>query len=33
MFTNKQQPGFEKAKDLVERHREAARRTVAESNG
>lgn len=33
MFTNKQQPGFEKAKELVNGHREAAQRAVAESNG
>jgi len=30
MFTNKQQPGFEKAKELVDRYREAAR-NAAES--
>ncbi|HZL64322.1 MAG TPA: hypothetical protein VFD50_05155 [Thermoleophilia bacterium] len=33
MFTSKQQPGFEKAKELVERHREAARQTAPGSCG
>jgi len=32
MFTNKQQPGFEKAKELVDLYREAARRAAPESN-
>jgi hypothetical protein len=30
MFTNKQQPGFEKAKELVDLYREAARKAAAE---
>jgi hypothetical protein len=30
MFTNKQQPGFEKAKELVDLYREAARNVAAE---
>jgi len=32
MFTNKQQPGFEKAGELVDRYREAARNAAAESS-
>ena len=31
MFTNKQQPGFEKARELVELHREAARNAAPDS--
>ena len=33
MFTNKQQPGFEKARELIERHREASRNAAPDSNG
>jgi len=32
MFTNRQQPWFERAKELVDLHREAARNAPAESN-
>jgi len=31
MFTNKQQPGFKKAKELVDRYREAARNVTGSS--
>jgi hypothetical protein len=33
MFTNKQQPGFEKARELIELHREAARNAAPDSHG
>ena len=33
MFTNKQQPGFERARELVELHREAALNVAPDSNG
>ena len=33
MFTIKQQPGFEKARELIELHREAARNAAPDSNG
>lgn len=33
MVTNKQQPGFEKAKELVDRYREAARNAAPGSRG
>jgi hypothetical protein len=33
MFTKKQQPGFEMAKELVDLYREAAREAAAESTG
>ena len=31
MFTNKQQPGFERARELIELHREAARNAAPDS--
>ena len=33
MFTNKQQPGFERARELIELHREAARNAAPDSGG
>ena len=33
MFTNKQQPGFERARELIELHREAALNSAPDSNG
>ena len=33
MFTNKQQPGFERARELIELHREAARNAAPDLNG
>jgi hypothetical protein len=33
MFTNKQQPAFERARELVEHHREAARDAAPDANG
>jgi hypothetical protein len=33
MFTNRQEPGFERARELIELHREAALNAAPDSNG